>query len=78
MNNMVNSQRPKDDPESVLISQRVIPYLHSLGYRHLNSDLRVSIGNSDAEADLVVYLDQEKSRPYIVVEAKKLFNRHLA
>ncbi len=57
--------------ESVLISQRIIPYLRNLGYRYLESEVPVSIGASKAVADVIGYRDKEKVEPYIVVEAKR-------
>jgi type I restriction enzyme M protein len=63
-------KEPRNVPESLLISQKVIPYLYHLGCKFLKSDERISIGNSKAEADVVTYLDEEKSKPYIVAEVK--------
>src|SRR5260221_14697081 len=68
---IANLQDPNDFSESVLISQRVIPYLQNLGYQYLDSNAPVSIGNSKARADVVVYSNKDKVEPYIVVEVKR-------
>jgi type I restriction enzyme M protein len=69
--NTINPKGPKDTSEAVLISQKVVPYLHSLGYQYLNSNFRVSDHNGNTTIDLVAYLDQTKSEPHIVVETKQ-------
>jgi hypothetical protein len=69
----VNLQEPNDFSESVLISQRIIPYLQNLGYKYLDTNTPVSVGNSRVYADVVVYLDKNKAEPYIAVEAKGNF-----
>ena len=66
-----NPREPNYTPEAVLISQRVVPYLYSLGYQYLNSNFRISVNNGSNIADVVAYLDQEKLRPYIIVEIKQ-------
>jgi len=60
-----------DFSESVLISQRVIPYLHNLGYKFLSTNLPITKRNRIIQADVVVYNDKEKIEPYIVVEVKR-------
>lgn len=40
---IVNLQEPNDFSESVLISQRIIPYLQNLGYKYLDNNTPVSI-----------------------------------
>lgn len=70
MNN-IHPKGQKKTPEAILVSQGVVPYLHSLGYRYLNSGLHVFENNSLNGVDLVVYLDQEKLKPYIIVEIKQ-------
>ena len=57
--------------EAVLINQRVIPYLQNLGYKYLEHNPPVSIGTSKVRADIVVYSDQDKAEPHIVVEATR-------
>jgi type I restriction enzyme M protein len=71
MMDKTNLQDSNDFSESVLISQRIIPYLRNLGYRYLESEAPVSIGAIKARADVIVYRGKEKVEPYIVVEAKR-------
>jgi Type I restriction enzyme R protein N terminus (HSDR_N) len=61
----------QDFPESALISQKVIPYLYGRGCKYFNSSVDISVGHTIIEADLIVYLDEKKFNPYIVVEVKK-------
>ena len=51
---IVNLQEPNDFSESVLISQRIIPYLQKLGYKYLDNNIPVSIGNSRVHADVLM------------------------
>jgi type I restriction enzyme M protein len=71
MGNHSDKQGWNDAPESVIISQKVIPYLRNLGYRYIDSEVRVPMGSRMVAADVLVYLDEERSFPYIVVEAKR-------
>lgn len=75
---MVNKQGQNDISESVIISQKVIPYLRNLGYRYIESEVRVPIGSQIVAADVVVYLDEEKSKPYVVVETKRRLRHEIA
>src|SRR2546429_4250526 len=68
---IVNSHESNDYPESVLISQKVIPYLQNLGCKYLDNNPIVSLGSSKVQADIVVYIDKDKAEPYIVVEVKR-------
>lgn len=53
------------------VSVRGRPYLYSLGYQYLNSNFRLSDDNGSSAADVIAYLDQEKLKPYIIVEIKQ-------
>jgi hypothetical protein len=70
-------QEGRNLPESVTISQRVIPYIRSLGYLYIDTEVRIPIGSRTTTADVVVYLDREKATPYIVVETKQSLSADL-
>src|SRR5258708_21693769 len=65
------TQVPNKLSETLLISQKVIPYLHNLGYKYLDNEFHVAIGSSKGRADLIAFTDRDKTKPYIVVEVKK-------
>jgi type I restriction enzyme M protein len=67
---LTNLKEPQDVPVSILVNEKVIPYLYNLSYEYLKSDVHIATGNIKARADLVAYLDEEKIKPYIVVEVK--------
>jgi len=71
MEKSTNFEEPKRVFESVTISQKVIPYLQSLGYIHLDSEVPIYSASGSSRIDVVGYLDDEKSKPYIIVEAKQ-------
>ena len=66
-----NSHQSNKLPETLLISQKVIPYLQSLGYKYLDNEFPVKLGNRKYRADLIAFTDRGKTKPYIVVEVKK-------
>ncbi len=68
--NYSNPQNSDTFPESVLINQKIIPYLYELGYKYTDTNVKVSKGITVAIADLVAYLDPDKTQPYLVVEVK--------
>jgi hypothetical protein len=68
--NYSNPQNSDTLPESVLINQKIIPYLYQLGYQYTDTNVKVSKSLTWAIADLVAYLDPDKTQPYLVVEAK--------
>lgn len=77
MEKPTNFEEPKRVFESVFISQRVIPYLQSLGYIYLDSEIPIHSASGSSKIDVVVYLDDEKSKPYIIVEAKQKLSNEI-
>lgn len=63
--------------ESVIISQKVIPYLLSLGYPYIETGVQSVPGTRERTIDLVVYLDKQRSKPHIVVEVKRRLSSDL-
>jgi type I restriction enzyme M protein len=53
-----------------LINEKLLPYLQRLGYKYIEGNVSVPMGSRTLDADCVVYLDEKKEKPYIVVEAK--------
>ncbi len=70
MSSKDNQQPDLDLWELNLINEKLLPYLQRLGYKYVESNVNVPMGNRTLEADCVVYLDENKEKPYIVIEAK--------
>jgi type I restriction enzyme M protein len=63
--------QPSYDAELLLINQKVIPYLRNLGYNRIERNFVVNLGSKTIEIDAVIFLDNGKQDPFIVVEAKQ-------
>src|ERR1043165_439206 len=70
MSSKDNQQPDLDLWELNLINEKILPYLQRLGYKYIEGNVNVPMGNRTLDADCVVYLDEKKEKPYIVVEAK--------
>src|SRR6266702_7007016 len=77
MEKPTNFEESKRIFESVIISQKVIPYLQSLGYIHFESEVPIHSSSGSSRIDVVGYLDDEKSTPYIIVEAKQILSNEI-
>jgi Type I restriction enzyme R protein N terminus (HSDR_N) len=77
MEKPTNFEEPKRVFESVIISQKVIPYLQNLGYVHFDSEVPIHLASGRSRTDVVVYLDDDKSKPYIVVETKQKLSNEI-
>ncbi len=77
MEKPTNFEEPKRVFESVIISQKVIPYLQNLGYVHFESEVPIHSASGRSRTDVVVYLDDDKSKPYIVVETKQKLSNEI-
>lgn len=64
------SERKDSLSESVVISQKIIPYLKNLGFNHVSSDVELPSKGRIFRADLVVYESSNKIDPIIVAEVK--------
>jgi type I restriction enzyme M protein len=77
MEKSTNFEEPKKVFESVIISQKVIPYLQNLGYVHFDSEVPIHVASGRSRIDVLVYFDDEKLKPYIVVEAKQKLSNEI-
>jgi type I restriction enzyme M protein len=59
------------DAELLLINEKIIPYLRNLGYNRIERNFVVNLGSKTIEIDAVVFLDNGKQDPFIVVEVKQ-------
>jgi type I restriction enzyme M protein len=72
MDSKENQQTDLRSWELSLINEKLLPYLRRLGYEHIEGNVSVPLGSRTLEADCVVYLDEKKEKPFIVVEAKSV------
>ncbi|GHO49179.1 hypothetical protein KSX_73420 [Ktedonospora formicarum] len=68
--NYSNPRNPDTLSESIVMNQKIIPYFYQLGYQYLDINVKLQKDFITAIADLVVYLDEDKTQPYIVAEVK--------
>lgn len=64
------SKQSNERPELFVLNQRVLPYLQRLGFTYIESDVGVYLGTRLVATDAVVYLDESKREPYIVIQVK--------
>lgn len=67
-----------DNNDIGVVHHKVLPFLRQLGFLYTATGVRADLNGRVIETDAVIYLDEEQTKPFIVVEIKRAIRSELS